>query len=246
MTHRPSIIDLFSDFVENYLSEPSIIINSFQSVLSNGVYTITLEVCEPYYAQPGFNVTIDGNEYEITLVSNTQIKVEGAVAIALTAPFTFDLYPLYFFHGTPRDTNTEITKIKNAADKTPMVWLLEIFDEKFNDEQSESVHVLESSPRLFFLTQSDFSKYTSDDFQERAIKPMRRLMEYFIEELKQYPHTKNFDMTDFAPSPIKSYPRFGVYITNKGVDKSMFADDLTGVELPATYLIYSQQCVTCP
>lgn len=200
----------------------------------------TLTVCDIYHAQPGFIVTIDGNQYTITdITAPDTMVVTGSAPIVVAS---FFLYTPVYFHGTPIETNVELLQEDNANDKTPMVWFLENFTDRFFDD-SEDTREREIKFRLFFLTQANHEQWLVDDAYHNAIEPMRRLMENFIEKLRAVP--ARFGLIDFEYEAI-NYAKFGVYINNKGMEKSLFADKLAGCELNMSLTIYKYEGCGCP
>lgn len=201
----------------------------------------TVEVCDPYYMEVGRTVIIGGNNYvvkTINYLTNT-ITVEGTASINVDS---FTLYAAFFFHGTPRAVNSELHDQPNASDKTPMGWLLETYEEAFPGEV-DTVLDRESDIRLFFLTQANFNEWLTQDFYNNAIEPMRRLMYLFINTISNNPL---FDMIDVGYE-VTNHAKFGVYITNQGVENGMFVDNLSGCELRIRLKIFKRDiCPTCP
>ena len=103
---------------------------TIKSVVDNADGTYTLTTGSTHYLHKGSNslLTIDGNEYEILeVVINQSVKVKGSV---IPVASTFNLPVPYFFHGTIRQTNTELSEELDMAKKTPMVYLLRPFSEE--------------------------------------------------------------------------------------------------------------------
>jgi hypothetical protein len=219
MIYKQSSIDIIGAVVAS-MTFPVQITN----VVSVGT-THTLTVCDIFHAQAGFSVTIDGNAYLIEdIAAPDTIIVTGAAPITVAS---FMLYTPFYFHGTPIETNVELVQEKNASNKTLMIWFLENFTDIFFDD-SEDTREREIRFRLFFLTQANHEQWKVDDAYHNAIEPMRRLMENFIEKLRSLP--ARFDLIDWEYEAI-NYAKFGVYISNKGMQKSLFADKLAGCEL---------------
>lgn len=189
----------------------------------------TIVVCDVYHAQAGFSVTINGYDYLIVSVNDETLTlvISSATAPAPTPGDTFEMYRPVFYHGTPIATNTELVQQPDAFAKTPMVWLLETFKDRFY-EAPDDARDRDVTARLFFLTQSDHEAWLTGDAYHNAIKPMRRLMEVFKRKLESQPG--NYDMTNFKYDAI-NYAKFGVYVANRGTDKNLFADKLAGVEM---------------
>ncbi|MFZ9893506.1 MAG: hypothetical protein ACO3FO_06995 [Candidatus Nanopelagicaceae bacterium] len=137
---------------------------------------------------------------------------------------SFTLPTVYFFHGTVKETNITLTKRQFDTDKTPLVYLLEIFSERFNEDVDEFERV--SDLRLFFLTHANFEEWEVDDFYANSIKPMQRLVQHFIDTLN-----KQVRVQQIRDYELTNLSRFGVYVNNKGFEATLFEDKLSGVEL---------------
>lgn len=228
----------------------------FESVTDNGDGSWTYSgACDTLHAQVGFafNTTAYFNgggtprtlKVKITAVTDTDItfvSFDSSKIIDSIAVTQVYLYRPYFFHGSPREVNKELQlKTNDAAQKTPMLFLLEDFQEDFKDE-NESAIERESTFRLFFLTQANFQDWLVDDAYTHAIKPMGRLMQHFIDDLKK---DHRFEMDEFEYTKA-NHTKFGVYIQNVGVEKSLFSDSLAGVELSCTLKIKPATWCACP
>jgi len=96
---------------------------------------------------------------------------------------------------------------------------------------------------LFFLTSRD-ENWTTGEAYYNAIEPMSRMAETFIAQLKSRPGT--FKGPDFEYE-IEPFAKFGVYIANRGMEKSLFSDLLAGVRVrfsPLT-ILKTYEC-PCP
>lgn len=216
MSYSRSFISLLKEIV--------LIINRDMEIISATTVggNFSLRVCDVKYAQKGYKVLIDDIEYKIESVdfNNKTIVVSGSVIPSVTF---FRLYPVYFFHGTPRETATEISNPDHANLITPMVFLNETFEEGVSfDDLSAIDRVVK--PGIYALGQRPEDKF-SKDLQEFYVNPMRRLMELLIKTAKG--QTQLFDMTDYKTSLV-NYSKFGVYVTNAGVKKNLFAIPLAG------------------
>src|SRR3989304_3963435 len=186
MIYKQNSIDIIGAVVSSMTFPVSI--TNVSSV--GNVHTLT--VCDLYHSQAGFTVTIGGNDYLIT-----QVLEPDTIIVTGTAPIivsSFNLYTPFYFHGTPIETNIELAQEKNAFDKTPMVWFLGNFTDRFFDD-SEDTREREIRFRLFFLTQANHEKWLVDDAYLNAIKPMRNLSEQFVEKLRALP--ARFDLIDW-------------------------------------------------
>lgn len=235
MTYSDDLTDILDEVISAMTFPVQI-----NSVILNSDGTQTLNCCDIYFAQKGFNVTINSTQYLITDFdqANETITVSGSGTIT---PQTFNLYTPTFFHGTPIATTEEINEIKDANTKTPMIWLWENFHEKYSDRfdpVDRSVDI-----ELFFLTQADFEKWQTQDAYDEAIKPMKRLRDLFIDELDRYPNRFYTDKQTFESD---NYAKFGVYARTRGSQKNLMADKLSGVGTKIPLKIYKKiDCDNC-
>jgi len=218
MVYAQELTDILDDLIST-MTFPVIIGN----VTVNADDSITLECDNIYHAQAGFEVEINSLTYVITEIdqANESITVTGTGTISNGD--TFDMYSPFFFHGTPIATNTELVQEAQALNKTPMFWLWENFEEDWKDEESSLEREVEIE--LFALTQANFEEWMTSDAYENAIKPMKRLIELFVQALK----VSSLFETDFLTYRTENYSKFGVFIRNKGASKNLFADKLSGV-----------------
>lgn len=218
MKYTATAIDILRAVADQI--DPTITIDN---VVDNGNGTYDIITCDVKYAIVGFSVTIGSNQYKIIEVDDTTITVSGSVAITAE---TFDLYPVYFYHGTPIETNAQLEQVNNASDKTPMIWVLENINETIYRQEDTNLD-RSINCRIFFLTQADNERWFNDDAYLYAIEPMRRLMQMFIDIIES--NVGSF-YTDDLTYNSTAYSKFVVYISNKGTLKNMFADKLAGVE----------------
>jgi len=216
MTYKTDIIEYLSDVLDAVDKTITILSTTNPSA---GVYTITVD--DVKWIQPSIALSIGGNDYTVSSISGCVITLIGDSAIVVSS---FTLPTVYFFHGTVKETNITLTKRQFDTDKTPLVYLLEIFSERFNDDIDEFERV--SDLRLFFLTHADFENWEVDDFYANSIKPMQRLVQHFIDTLN-----KQVRVQQIRDYELTNLSRFGVYVNNKGFESTLFEDKLSGVEL---------------
>lgn len=242
MVYKQPSIDIIESII-NSLDFTVEIINIIN--LTGGFHTI--EVKNMFHAQPGFPVTIGTKTYTIVEVtpavisdcgpsSNDLIKVQGD-ADDITEE-TFDLYRPFFFFGTPIAEGVELRQINQAKEKIPMFWLrLDDFSETFYEDILEK-REREIKIRLYPLTQGDPDKWLTRQAIEEGVNPMRRLAELFIDKINSNPN--RFDADGLTWSIPAVYPKFGVIIINKGVEKSLWHDKLSGVELSMNLTVFKK------
>lgn len=238
MQHREDTTDII-EAVINSMTFPVKIL----SVATNaGVQAV--KTCDILHAEPKRKVTIGGKEYVIKDIDPSTNTLFLIGTPPITAPVTFNLYSPKFFHGTPIQQGMELEKKQKATDKTPMVWLHEQFTDTFYEDLSENKE-RDVRMRLFFLTQASYKSWLTEHSYHNAIKPMRRLAEHFIETLKTFAVNgeKRFD-TDKMSYDFINYHSFGVFISNRGMEKSLWADELAGVELAINLPV--NRITSCP
>lgn len=210
---------------------------TIKSVVDNTDGTYLLTTGSTHYLQKGSNslLVIGGNSYEILeVVINQSLLVKGSV---LPVASTFNLPPAYFFHGTIKQTNTELSEELDMAKKTPMVYLLRPFDEEV-DAMDENDPLIERRPELtlFFLTEANFTDWKTDDFDHEAVEPMWSMANTFIDTVKA-----DAGIDKLTTYRISDKIKFANYNVN-GADKILFKDNLSGKELNITLPIRSSCC----
>lgn len=229
---RKETVDIIGDLVSsmNFTFVAKTIINN------GGTYTFT--TCNTYHLQECFKITIDNAIFKITeVIKNESITIKP-VLDSTPAPtlLEFSIYNPYYFHGTVIQTNLELEQITNSSAKTPMIYLLEVAEDKFFNDDSSLER--ESDLRLFFLTQANFVDWKTQDTYENAINPMRSLLYSFIETLNNSKIVGKFN--DYR---VINHTKFGVYMTDKGYEKRIFNDNLAGVELRISLpILQSNKC----
>lgn len=210
---------------------------TIKSVTDNLDGTYLLTTGATHYLQKGSNYVFDinGNDYEIlSVVLNTSVLVKGN---EVPVPSTFNLPVPYFFHGTIKQTNMELSQELDMAKKTPMVYLLRPISEP-TDAMDLNDPLIEREPNLtlFFLTEADFKNWTTDDFDHEAVEPMWYMANAFIEACKA-----DSGIDKIGTYEISDKIKFANYNLN-GADKILFKDNLSGKELNITLPIRSSCC----
>lgn len=236
MIYRYELTDILETVVNSL--QFSVTIKS-QVINTDG--SITLSCCDIYHAEVGRIVTIGVNDYTITAIDDTvkTITVIGTGSITTT---TFELYHPKFFYGTPLAMENELIEIEDAADKTPMIFLLLKYREQYFEDLEDTLDRI-SNCTIYFLTQSNFEDWKSTDIFTNAVKPMHRLQQNFLNFLKT--DNVHFNMIDFSDN-YDPETKFGVYVANKGVPKGFFTDKLSGGKTDFALPIYKDySCDNC-
>lgn len=175
---RVETVHIIGDLVRNW----KIMLNINSVTLDGGNYI--LSVCNTYHlsgkhpnSNEGYTVVIDSIGYEVLdVVLNESITLKGG---RLPVKGKFQIAPPHFYHGTVTQTNTELSLISDAFDKTPMIYLRRTFTETFENIES----AIDRTPDLemYWLTQSDFNGWITDDFDKYSVWPMRNSVYAFLE-----------------------------------------------------------------
>lgn len=212
---------------------------AIDSVVLNGDGTQTLYCSDIYHAQIGFDVTINGLSYKITDFdqSNETIAVTPNFTgtATISGGISFYMYNPFFFYGTPIATGQDLSGYDDANDKTPMVWLWENYIERNNDEMASISR--EVDVELYFLTQANFELWKTSDSYTKAIRPMRRLMEKFIVEVRS---RDDLFSADDLTYDSENYAKFGVFIRTKGSTSNIFQDKLSGCSCKLTLKLWDK------
>lgn len=223
-TYRPDTIKIFRTFTES-LTFPI----NIKSIINNNDGTLTLTVCELIHAQPGFEVTIETASYLITAIDDdlNTITVKGTTPITVT---TFDLYKPFFFYGHPIQTGMELAKESEVnIPHVPMVYFRPDKDVDNNDITPINK---EANGELYFLTKSNTLQWLNEQTYNEGVRPMRRLQEYYVDRMIE----QGVSIFDIIPAghefSVSDYPKFGVYITEKGTQQNKWTDQLSGCGMP--------------
>jgi hypothetical protein len=193
----------------------------FTSIETNGNAHV-LFTCNTFYLTKGTAIEIASSIYIIRGVSdNESITIVSNIAPDISNSVTLE--PLKFFHGSIEQTNTELKGQSDMSSKTPMCYLKRTFRERVMKSDSSIDREIEVN--LFFLTQADFPQWRTDDHDKYAIYPMRNVMNAFVSYLM-----KNSQIAPLPEFDVIDRIKFGV-VSEKGVNKSYFNDNLSGVEL---------------
>lgn len=240
MRYKQSSIDIIGSLIESLTFPVDI-----KQVTNDGGGNHTVSVCDMYHAQPGFSVTIGGNQYTITDIipaeslfcgpsTNDVLKIKGDPSNIVAT--TFNMYSPFFFYGTPIAEGIELQPINQSKNKTPMYWLRldDVFEKFYEDDLEPKERDLKI--RLYPLTQADHDKWTTADSKKQGIDPMHRLAEILVKKIKSMPY--RFDVDGLTWDIPAVYPKFGVISINRGVEKSLWHDKLAGVELAINLTVY--------
>jgi hypothetical protein len=173
----------------------------------------------------------NSNKYQITEMTVNEfivvIPVDGA-----PDPFNSSIVvcpPPVFLFGTPASTNNEYLALDaDSAEKLPLIWLLENYEETFFGRESSIER--RSAFRIFFLDETDEEEWLNKEHHQLVIQPMMNLCEAFIDAINADRTFKTFEQVTKIPRV-----RFGVYRTNQGNERKIIDENISGVELAASF-----------
>ena len=207
-----------------------------QSVADNLDGTYTMACNDTKWITAGFSITIGLNTYLVTEFScNEWIKLSGSV---LPTQLTFDIYPFKFKHGTIKAVASELNQLPNYTDRLPLLFLHDITEDKIHLDVLDAVDN-DVDVKLYFLIDSDFSNWTINESDLKAVNPMRNAVKEFIKSLSVSQYVTELT----GVGTIRNYNRFGNFDDN-GVIKNIFNEYLSGVQLRIS-ISFLRDCDCC-
>lgn len=200
----------------------------------------TINTCNTYWIRPCNTVVINGLNYKIvSIVKDESILLE---AVGHTIDLVIgDIIPVkkpLFKHGTARAMNVELSKIIQK-DKTPLIWLYEITQEKYIKNEGQFVKK-EVPVRLFFFDESDTKNWNTSDHYINIIEPLENL----VYELTKLISNDEGSFDDTEHTVIK-LPDWGQFNQIKGFESRIFDELWSGIELQKVIKIKESPCTVC-
>lgn len=215
-------------------------VGEIKRVDDNGDGTFDIYVCKLFNSRPKRTITINGEDYNITAVNVDAKVITVTSADDLTSATEYRPPHVYFFHGTPLATGQELVNIKTASQKIPMLYLFEIIKDKRFPSPQDALD-RETGVRLFFLDQAEFNSWDTDRHYDLAIMPMARWATEFLDEFIYF--HKSLDHIE--PYEFIYHPKFDPQISQNGVLKSLWADQMSGVEANILLPVRKSFVCTC-
>ena len=216
------ITDIIGDFISG--------LNFTQEVISYaplGQNTV-IEISNTLHLRQGLVVSIDAADYTVQSIDDNSFEVLGLIdPVSVTLPT-----PVYF-HGTPRAINEQMASILNQNNKTPFIYLFEVLRDRVIDVVDD-INDREATLLMLFMDDSSGTWFT-DDHYENTIKRMRKLLDYFIENIK----SSNL-FSDLEYHDVFNHADFGKLLKEKGHTEHVFDETLSGCELRFDLLIKKQ------
>lgn len=199
---------------------------------------VTLTVCDTHGLVDKGYIIIGLQEIKvIDVIDSNKIVIAGTqcpVETELTIPA-----PNYF-HGTIKAVNSELTQIKKAREKTPMVYLYEVLKEKRN--RNPEVNLGRKVDLVMFFLEDDVVKGDlTEDRYEEYIDPMDNLCEDFVDLLEESPIIGDIEDDEYTIIP---HSKAGFY-NRMGHVENLFSMELSGVELRISLPIDKNGCLEC-
>lgn len=223
-----NLIDIHS-ILKPVIEQPSIITVSEYIDNVDGTYTAVTTNTE--YIRNPKTVSINGNNYRVvSFVENTSILLYGSSLP--TGDIT--LYTPKYWHGTITQTNNERVNIPNKSEETPFVYFAETYTEDYGDLKGDLVDI---PVRLFFLDESNFEDYNTENYYDIVITPMRNLCASIVDRI--YLESCVLNIKDIR---ITNHTRFATFLDSKGYERNIMSETLSGVELSATLKVRRKTC----
>ena len=189
----------------------------------------TVFLCSTLHFTPGSTVLDEsGDPHTVTeIMDNAYVKTDPVfTGDVLTAP------SITVLHGSPASTNNEYLGLEQVSrDKLPLIWLLESYD--YEEMPLDSSILAKFEARMFFMDLTYEELWINDEHNDLAIKPMENLQVAFRNVIEN-----NYSFKRLQSYRVKVRPRFGVDVTDRGSDKKIINEDLSGVEVNMTIELY--------
>ncbi len=213
---RPTV-DILEDFVNSLVFEKTI-----SNITDNADGTFTFDTCKTFHTRVKSTVTIGGTDYPVvSFNNNVNITITAAPAPVGT---TYTIARPFYFHDTPTSHNITLSNTDKSA-KYPMIWVREVIKDTFDNDINSSIERT-SNLRLYFLDNSNFEDWNTDQHYDEITNPMLNLFEKFKESINKY---KFFNRPDNFE--VTYHNRFGMYEDKSGHVEKFFNDNLSGIEI---------------
>lgn len=207
----------------------------------NGDGTFTLDTCNTHYLRDCSLFNIGNDEYSVESFDLNRSVTYKPLSGAPEILGDFTLRNPLFLIGTPRMTQEELSQRKSELDRHPFIWLLEVFASRFPTDPINPISNY-APVTLFFLDSSDNDMWLNSDHREQIIRPMKGLIDSFIQASKD----SKLIQRDFIGSKDVSVidrVRYGKYEQNKGHTAQLLGEKLSGVEIRIEFPILEfQRC----
>lgn len=144
----------------------------------------------------------------------------------------WELPKMSFMGGTPKLMAAELTKINFGGQSMPLIWLMEIMQERVSYRATSDNYIIPIA-RLFFLDDADFMNWTKIEHMEQGVRPMRNYADRMIKAMM---YSDKFGDPVGEPVFINQV-RFGLSFNqpktqdNFSHQTNIFNEKVSGVEL---------------
>lgn len=174
-------------------------------------------------------VYIGAVEYQVRSIDTLTPSFTVSASAAPVGTAFKTAYPFYF-HGRFIAIDSELRQIQNSYHKYPIIYLAESFDSTDDiDPKNQVGQTVYCS--IFIMDTADYTNYLTEDHYEYVIDRMDVLGTAFVNLLKK---NRFIQYDAFSEDDRKRHPKWGLEITNKGAESSLFIDNLSGIELRLT------------
>jgi hypothetical protein len=145
-----------------------------------------------------------------------------------------------YFYGTVKATNSELTQIKKAKQKTPLVYYYHVSKEKRN--RNPEINLGRRADIILFFLEDDAVKgELTEDRHREYVAPMTQLAEDFVDLLESSSIIGDIEEEEYT---IISQSKAGFY-DRVGHVKNLFSMELSGIEFRISLPINKNGCEDC-
>jgi hypothetical protein len=218
-------LKLLDDILKDILSEitPVLTITSVELV-SGTTYKFMCE--NTYYLRERKTLTVGGDSYVVgDVVMNEYFTLLNGVEALLNVD-SIALYIPKFKHGSPLMIQQDLSNMTDA-NKFPLAMVHQLITVNDFTSDWENVIDYEWDFTLFLLDVNHFEKWSVDEHEEKAIKPMYAL-------LKEIKDTINADKEKFEEVKniqVTNRINFGIYTNERGELRQLYTEKFSGIEV---------------
>ncbi|MFA5234190.1 MAG: hypothetical protein WC390_07305 [Sulfurimonas sp.] len=210
-----SIITLLEEIIESIRDTDTI------TSITNSGTTYTINTANTHRLVVGDYIKINSIEYKITsLTVNTRFTVTSTSAITGT---TWTASAPYFYYGTVQYISNSLDKITDYQNKFPVIVLFETMPADVNDNNTSTIERTIDC-EMYFMDESDYVNFTSDEYYTQVINPIQLYVDSFIEALKVHAQIGELDRHNETPYSVWNMIRLST-------GKNVFNANLSGIGL---------------
>jgi hypothetical protein len=199
---------------------------------------VTLTVCDTHGLVNKGYIEIGGVPVQVIRIINSDTIVIAGTQCPIETEIVIP--PPFYFHGTLKATDSELSQITSGNQKTPMVYLFEVLQERRNRNPMIKLG-RRVDLTLFFLEDDIYKGDLTEDRYEDYIDPMTNLAEDFVTLLIESPIIGDIEEDEYIIIP---HAKAGFY-DKLGHVKNLFSMELSGVELRISLPVNKNGCIDC-